>query len=477
MSIDKRQTDLLHLTDMGNGERFVREQGKNARYVFPWERWLVWDGQRWKIDDSGAVRRLAKKTVQSIYHEAAFADSEGERKAISKWGQHSEKSERVSAMLKMAQSELPIGVDELDSHPWKLNCSNGTLDLDTCELRVHDRRDFLTKVAPVEFPQEEVDCPLWMAFLNRIFDSDRELIPFVKRILALSLVGEVFEHVLPIFYGSGANGKSVLIETWLRVLGPDYGINAPPDLLIAKRADAHPTERADLHGKRFVAAVESGEGRQLNESLVKELTGGDRIRARHMKEDFWEFRPSHLPVMVTNHKPVVRGTDQGIWRRLKLVPFRVTIPDAEQDSELVDKLQTEAGHILRWALGGIIEWRQLGLHESEVVKVATDGYRQSQDVLQAFLSDRCVEHVNAKTSSKSLYAAYSAWCKQSGEEPTNQRQFGTAMTERGFERRKVNGRVQYMKIGIASEDIQVDLGMIVDPFPSSLVRENTDSAQ
>ena len=433
-------TKLFHLTDMGNAERLVLEHRQNARFCHPWKRWLVWDGQRWKIDDDGEVRRLAKETVRAIYTEAAFATGQEERKAIARWAQYSERAERVSAMLKMAECEegIPIAVDDLDSHPWLLNVANGTLDLQTCELRRHDRRDFLTKMAPVECPDEEVDCPLWSQFLKRIFDCDRELISYVKRILALSLVGQVFEHVLPIFYGTGANGKSVLVETWLRVLGPDYGIKAAHDVLMVKRNDSHPTERADLFGKRFVAVVESGEGRRLNESLVKELTGGDRIRARRMRQDFWEFTPSHLPVLITNHKPIVRGTDLGIWRRLKLVPFNVTIPESDQDVELVDKLHAEAGHILRWALGGIIEWRKLGLHEPDVVKSATDGYRQSQDVLKAFIVDTCEVDDQLRVKCRELYGIYKQWCEANGEKPSAELGFREAMVERGFERKKSN---------------------------------------
>ena len=451
----KPQVQLAtHLTDLGNAERFVREHGKNVRFCHAWKRWLVWDGQRWSIDGDGHVRRLAKATVRSIYHEAAFTTEKHERTAIAKWAQRSERCDRINAMLKLSESEegVPIAVDEMDSHPWLLNCANGTLDLETYELRRHTRGDLLTKMAPVKYPTENVKCPLWLNFLDQIFDSDRDLISFVKRILALSLIGNVQEHVLPIFYGIGANGKSVLIETWLRILGQDYSMKGPHELLMLKRTDSHPTERADLHGKRFVAVVESGEGRRLNESLVKELTGGDRIRARRMRQDFWEFTPSHLPVLITNHQPVVRGTDIGSWRRLKLVPFSVTIPEEKQDPDLVSKLQCEGGHILRWAVGGIIEWRNLGLNEPESVKAATDVYRQSQDVLRTFLADRCVEHDNARTTAKSLYGAYVIWCRESGERETSQRQFGMAMTERGFDRQSINGRTWYLRIGIALDE-------------------------
>jgi len=255
--------------------------------------------------------------VRAITREIELEDDNDERKRIFAWSMRSESVERVSALLKCTQSEdgIPVGVDGLDQQPWLFNCSNGTLDLLTGELRDPSQDDLLTTASPTEYPEGEASCPKWFGFLNRIFDGNDELIDYIQQLLGLSLVGSVHEHILPILWGGGANGKSVLIETWMRVLGTDYSMKAPQDLLMASSQKSHPTELADLFGKRFVAVVESGQGRRLDEARVKELSGGDRVRARRVRQDFFEFSPSHTAFMATNHRPVVRGTDDGIWRR------------------------------------------------------------------------------------------------------------------------------------------------------------------
>ena len=441
---------LFKLTDMGNAERFVHQHGVFVRYVHAWEKWLVWDGARWRIDDSGEVERLAKQTARTIWKEAAYAANEDELKEITKHARKSESRDRIAAMLSLAKSEpgIPISHHELDANAWLLNCKNGTLNLRTGELRKHDPAEFLTKLAPVEYPDEPgVDCPMWLEFLDTIFDGNQELIGYVQRSLGLSLVGNVFEHSLPIWFGCGANGKSVMIETWCRVLGGDYAMKAPANLLMARKNEQHPTERADLFGKRFVAAVEAEENGRLNESLIKELTGGDTIRARRMREDFWEFKPSHSIVLVTNHKPIVRGTDNGIWRRLRLIPFSVTIPPSQQDKQLTEKLHAEAGAILRWAVTGCIEWQRSGLAEPSVVLNATNEYRATEDILHEFLDEHCVLGDGFAVKAGELYATYSKWCDDRRERPIGQRKFGERLTERGVERFRNNG-IWYRGIGL-----------------------------
>ncbi len=201
----------------------------------------------------------------------------------------------------------------------------------------------------------------------------------------MALVGEVLENILAILHGTGANGKSVFIETICGMLGDDYAMFAAPTLLLVDRWGRHPTERADLFGKRLVCINETGEGNRLSESTVKQLTSREKIRARRMREDSWEFSPTHSIVLATNHRPEVRGTDYGIWRRLRLVPFGVVIPEPERDNELAEKLQSEWPAILRWAVAGCLAWQRGGLAEPEQVKVATAEYRAEQDVLGEFI--------------------------------------------------------------------------------------------
>ncbi|MDP8952545.1 MAG: phage/plasmid primase, P4 family, partial [Actinomycetota bacterium] len=234
-----------------------------------------------------------------------------------------------------------------------------------------------------------------------------------------------------ILYGPGANGKSTLINVVLEMLG-GYGKQAAPDLLMAKHG-AHPTELADLFGARLVAAQETEDGRRLAEGLVKQLTGGDRIKARYMRQDFWEFDPTHKVWLATNHKPEIRGTDHAIWRRIRLIPFDVIIPKEEQDPRLPEKLRSELPGILAWAIEGCLAWQREGLGEPPEVRAATEGYRAEQDVLAAFFEECCVIREGTWAPFKDLYAAYAAWAEDSGEKPESKRKFGSRLKERGME--------------------------------------------
>jgi putative DNA primase/helicase len=359
-------------------------------------------------------------------------------------------------MIALAESEqpIPIAVETLDAEPWLLNCENGTLDLRTGELREQRREDYLTKLCPVEYPTEPGSDPeLWLAFLDRIFDENERLIGFLQRLVGMALVGEVLEHILAIFYGVGANGKSVLLETLCGMLGRDYAMNAPPNLLMVAKSDRHPTELADLHGKRLVATVETADSGRLSEALVKELTGGDSIRARRMREDFWQFRPSHTVILATNHKPTIRGTDHGIWRRIRLVPFAVTIPDHEQDKQLAVKLRDEWPAILRWAVAGCLDWQRNGLQAPDEVTAATSDYRADMDVLGEFLEERCIIGSEYQAHARDLYRGYKAWSENRGEYVETQTKFGTRLNERGFVKARdtSTGRVVYRGLGLLPE--------------------------
>lgn len=223
------------------------------------------------------------------------------------------------------------------------------------------------------------------------------------------------------------------------MLGSDYAMKASTDFLVAKRGESHPTEQADLEGKRLVACVETDEGRRLAEGLVKELTGSDPIRARRMREDFWQFNPTHKVFLATNHRPGVKGTDYAIWRRLRLVPFRRVIPPAERDKRLPERLRHELIGILAWCARGCVEWQQDGLQEPGEVLAATDAYRNEEDIVGMFLAECCIQDPDTWERAKLLYAAYRKYCEESGEHPVGQRRFGRAMTERGFERYTNNG--------------------------------------
>jgi putative DNA primase/helicase len=456
--------DAPKLTDLGNAERLIARHGADLLHVHPWQKWLVWDGRRWKADDTGEVERRAADTVRAMYAAAAAELDPDRRSALAQHATRSEAASRLAAMVKLAASlsGVPALPDEFDADPWLLNCPNGTVDLRTGELRDHSRADRLTALCPTPYVPD-AGCPTWERFLASVFPAtgdaaeaagDVELIRYVQRLLGYGATGSVREHVLSVFYGGGSNGKTVMLETAHAVLGSDYAMQAAPEFLIHSRADRHPTELADLFRKRLVVASESREGGSLNEDLVKRLTGGDTIRARRMREDFWEFAPTHKLILATNHKPAVRGGDEGIWRRLRLVPFAVKFWDPDrppaagedrpaalrQDKGLTGKLRGEAAGILAWLVRGCLDWQRHGLGAPQAVAGATAEYREEQDLVGQFLAERCVTGSEYRAKSSDLYAAFQRYVEAAGERRVPRRQeFGEAMTRREFERYTNNG--------------------------------------
>ena len=423
----------FNLTDLGNAERFIARHGADVRYCYAWSRWMVWTGTRWDRDEAGRAHRLAKETVRGIYQEAAGAEDEDRRKALAKHAARSEAEAKIRAMLELAKSEVPASPDEFDSAPWLLNAPNGTVDLRAGGLREHRREDLLTKMAGADY-NPTAAAPTWAATLEHALPS-QELRRFFKKLAGYAFSGDVSEHILAVLYGTGANGKSTILNALLAAAG-DYGMQAAPDLLVAKKG-AHPTEVADLFGMRLVASIEVEDGRRLAESLVKQLTGGDKVRARRMRQDFWQFDPTHKVFMAVNHKPEVRGTDTAIWRRLRLIPFEQTIPPAEQDKKLPQKLEAELPGILRWALEGCLEWQREGLQAPEEVRKATGAYRSEMDVIGAFLQDECEIGREFREPFTTLYKRYEEWCEDGGERAETRRKFNARLKERGrFEARR-----------------------------------------
>jgi putative DNA primase/helicase len=289
------------LTDTGNCERFAKRYADRLRHCWPWSKWLVWDGRRWRVDDKGraekAARAAIKRDLTKATAEAAALAADDPRLAAAKkrvaFLLGSLDRRRLDAMLAFARSELPVGPDDLNAHPTLLNCRNGTLDLETGELRPHRREDYLTTLCDRDY-RPDAPRPTFDRFLETILPS-AELRRFVQQLFGLGLVGKVHEHILPIFYGAGRNGKTTLIEAVCATLGTDYADAIPPELLLIRKGDSnHPTEIADLFGKRILSAAETKDGRWLNSAAVKRLTGGDRLKGRRMREDFWSFEPSHM---------------------------------------------------------------------------------------------------------------------------------------------------------------------------------------
>lgn len=428
-----RNAPPKRFTDVGNAAFLVARYGMSIRYATGFG-YLTWDGKRWRRDaDSVVLERLAQRAVRHMYRVASQMEDKDRREALVKHAQRSEELKRILAMVRLARSQpgIAISADDFDRDPWLLNCENGTVDLRFGTLGPHRRGDLITKLAPAAF-NADAKCPRWIAFLDRIFSGNAELIHFVQRAVGYALTGDVSERVLFIFYGKGRNGKTTLLNVMMMILG-DYARQAAPNVLMMKKTDQHPTDIADLAGARFVAAIEVEEHRRLSEVTVKQMTGNDRMKARFMRQDNFEFTPTHKTFLATNHKPVIRGTDDAIWDRLRLTPFLVRITEEEDDKQLRAKLLAEATGVLAWAVEGALAWQREGLGTPADVQEATQAYRRDMDVLGYWIGDCCVVSATASATSAALYTSYAQWCVSAGErDPLTKTAFGIALEERGF---------------------------------------------
>jgi P4 family phage/plasmid primase-like protien len=443
--------DSFACTDYGNAERLVARHGADLRYVHAWKSWLVWDGSRWKPDATDEVERRAKETTRAMFRAAADVDDDDRRRALALHARKSESGPRLTEMVKRARSEpgVPIEPGELDRDRMALCVRNGIVDLRTGELHEHDRAALHTKQAPINY-RADAAAPTWERFLREIMPSAEDR-AFLQRAVGYSLTGDVSEHVLFVLHGTGQNGKSVFLEAIRAAMG-DYAQQAPPELIVARRGGGVPADVARLHGARFVTASETEDGSRLAESLVKQLTGGDRVVARRLYADFFEFDPTHKIWLATNHKPQVFGSDEAIWRRIRLVPFEVTIPKDRRDKRLAHTLRTELPGIVAWAVEGCLEWQRYGLGESTNVLAATAEYRSESDVFGAFLEDTCVVGEAETVAAQSLYQEYEIWASNSNLRPMSMVAFGRKLAERGFKRDrqgKANVRV-WRGVGLAN---------------------------
>lgn len=431
--------DGYAMTDLGNAERLVAACGGELRHVGTWGKWLVWSGARWVKDETGEVVRKLVTMIRGLYGRAADLTDTAEKKSWVGFLAKSESRPRIEAAVVVAENLTPVAVPHMvfDSLEWSLNCLNGTVDLRSGTLRIHDPADHLTKLAPCEYAPTAT-APEWDAFLEIIM-PDAATRDFLRRAIGYSITGDVSEQVIFFLWGRGANGKSTFLNVLRHVLG-DYAMRAAPDLLTAKEYNTHPAERADLAGARFVILTETERGERLAEALVKDLTGGDTIKARFLYRDFFEFRPTHKIWLAANHKPEVRGADYAIWRRICMVPFAVTIPPEKQDRKLEERLLAERNGILRWAVDGCIEWQNSGLAAPEAVRTATAEYRASSDILAEWIDAECETGNGCEAQAGELYRAYAGWCEREKDTAVKRGTFGRMLEERGFDSRRDKAR-------------------------------------
>ncbi len=402
---------------------FTRRYHRDWRYVAGWGKWLVWDGQRWRTEDTLAATDL----IRSVCRQTALrADNPRVATKLASAG-------TVSGVERLARADRrhAATTDEWDADPWLLNTQGGVLDLKTGRMRPHERTDRMTKITTAT---PGGDCQTWRQFIDEVTGGDKELEFYLQRMVGYALTGSTQEHALFFLYGTGANGKSVFVNTLATILG-DYATNAPMDTFMETRTDRHPTDMAGLRGARFVAAIETEQGKRWAESKLKNLTGGDKISARFMRQDFFEFFPQFKLFVAGNHKPAIRNIDEAMKRRLHLIPFTITVPPERRDKNLQQKLLAERDGILAWAVQGCLDWQRHGrLKPPQRVVDATEEYFEAEDALGRWLDERCVRETCAKSLTAELFNDWKQWAEAAGEFVGAQRRFSDQLITRGLEK-------------------------------------------
>lgn len=425
-------------TELQLADQLVERFGEDLRYCAELGGWHAWAGTHWTLDRTERAREMVKTIARELAQEAAADLDQDTFRAAKRAGS----ARGVSAVLDLARSTpgIVFPTDDADRDPWLLATLSGTLALRTRELRPNARADLLTRCAGASY-DPEAKAPTFERFLEEV-QPDPEVRAYLARLMGYAATGLVREHVLGVLWGPGANGKSVFAECIMHALG-DYARPGPSSLIVGGGGhEPHPTDVASCVGSRLVVVHETKRGATFDASKVKHLTGGDRLTARHMRQDFFAFAPSHTLVMLSNYKPQADASDAALWRRVQLVPFEVVVPEERRDTTLGERIrETEAAGVLRWIVDGCLEWQRMGLAPPAVVREQTEAYRASEDVIGAFLEERCERSAGARVQSGVLYGAYRKWCEAQGIKPARSNDFVAELEGRGFRReRTMHGR-------------------------------------
>jgi len=438
---------LYTLTDSGNAERLAAYHG--GRFYFCAERkaWFLWSGKNWQDDTLGRVEMAALDVARRIRAEAKLLAKEAEQEQDEEkreakeelaentlsWAKASESDDKQRAMVNRARirPEFAVSISRFDQDPMLFNLQNCTVDLNTGALRAHDPKDMQRHISPVLY-DAEAKCPLWLKCLDRWQDGNHEMINFLARATGYSLTGSIEEHAMFLLYGDGRNGKSKFLNAIFHVLG-SYADSLRMESLLHQEFSSIPVDMAKLPGKRYVVAAESDKEVALAEAKIKRMTGGDPITARFMRENEFTYTPQFKLWLGTNHKPQIRGTDEAVWSRLKVVPFEVFIPEPERDKQLEWKLQQEAAGILNWMLSGLAQYREVGLDVPQKVKDATASYRADEDIVVRFTEEMCAKKKEGRAGVQKTFDEFSKWAEGEGrKKPLSRRDFRTRLEVMGY---------------------------------------------
>lgn len=449
---ETKEFPIRSYDDTGNADRFIDRYGNLYKYSYIANKFYIYDGMKWKIDDKGSIRKLIDEMIESIKDEKIIHGDDVTEEEAREFFQKYYKKTRGTQAKKNIMNELmhrrPATPDDFDRDDMLINVANGYIDLTSRELYKHDINKMFSQITNTDYT-EKMQPAVWLDFLNDIFAGDQKVIRYIQKALGYSLTGSTREQIMFILFGKGRNGKSIFVEVISEILG-DYSNNMQAKSLMVKKNDNVNTDIARLSKARFVTSSEPNEGFRFDEGLIKQLTGGDKVTARFLYAEEFEYTPKFKIWVSTNHKPIIRGTDDGIWRRLVLIPFDVQIPEEKVDKDLKYKLLREAPAILNWMAEGAYMWMQEGLAMPEKLKEASKAYRNEMDVIEQFIEDECKRVDDAKVKANELYELYKRWANENGNYKMSNKDFGIKMKEK-FKYKKTNSGMFYFGLKIPSK--------------------------
>ena len=441
MKAKKYVSGEMQFTDLTNTLYFLRAYEDSIRYCITWDKFLVWNGTNWEIDARGFVQERIPILIHQMYRIMRFINDRILKADFEKHLIKSESFRRIQAIVGLLKMQPSIKVieKELDTDNYLFNVEGLTLNLKTGKAKEPNIKNLITKKSRFIY-EKDAECPTWNLFLMQIFNKDLQLIRFIQKAMGYALSGDVSEQCLFILWGTGANGKSTFLNVMLELFG-DYALSTGIETFMKKNSEQS-NDIARLKGMRLVTTSEIEQGRQISESLIKMVTGEDALTARFLYGEYFSFKPTFKIFMATNHKPKIRGADNGIWRRIKMIPFTVTIPPEQRDKNLTEKLIAENSGILNWLLKGYAMWKKEGLEEPAAVREANEEYRMDMDSVGTFVSD-CLEldaSLQWRLPTNMLYQTYIKWCNKNNERVMSQKWLGMRMSEKGFKRVITNGQ-------------------------------------
>ena len=446
--------------DTGAADRMIDQFGSLIKYSYINKVWYVFNGSYWEEDNGGKIHQLTDAMVESIKKETVEVPKDADeneaqaiKKEFKKFVKHSRSNSAKKAVIDELKHRVPVNPDQFDRDKTLFNTANGFIDLASGELHDHDIKKLFSKESNSEY-SDTASCDEWLRFLDQVFDHDQSLIDYVQKAIGYSMTGSIKEQLMFILYGNGRNGKSVFLETISNIFGSYAKTIQASSIMVKQNNNGPNSDIARLAGARFVTSSEPNEGLRMDEGLVKQLTGGDKVVARQLYGKEFEFEPEFKLWLATNHKPIIRGTDDGIWRRIRLIPFTVQIPDNKVDKDLKYKLARESTGILNWCVDGALKWQREGLTTPDIITEASKGYRQEMDVLEAFISDCCDLYDIGTVKASALYKAYRNWADENSQYRMSSTKFGQEMSSKVKRKRTKHGNI-YVGISL-QEDVRLN---------------------